>query len=148
MENIFEIIQGRKESDDSDPSFSLGIKMKIGNSETTCAVTDYHSCDELKFEINLLKNELDDIIENLEAFNKESKTQDALGICDDSTPEEIWAVLSAATDNSVLAEHFNNLSEVKRRELADHIFANCNIFTGKGAYFSAYYVQETALLTV
>ena len=146
MENIFEIIQERKENSDSDPAFSLGVKINIGKSETICAVTDYHSCDELKSKINLLKNELDDIIKNLEASNKESKTQDALGINDDSTPEEIWEVLSAVSDNSVLIEQFNNLSEPKRRDLADYIFANCSMFTGKGAYFSAHYVQETGML--
>ena len=148
MSNIFEIIPGIKESKDSPPTFSLGIKLKISHYETICSVTQLLSHDELQAEINLLKNELADIQEKLKSSNEEKISQSVLGIDDDSSPREIWEALSTLADNMLFLERFNSLSEFKRREMADYIFANCNMFTGKGAYFSARYVQETGLLTV
>ena len=40
MNKFFEINPGRKENNDSPSTFSLGIKMKIGNLETICTVTE------------------------------------------------------------------------------------------------------------
>ncbi len=147
MSNIFEIIPGNKKSKDSPMTFSLGIKIKIGQRETICSITDFLSHDDLESEIDSLKNALADIQKKLETCNREKINQDVLGIDDNSSPREIWDALSTVTDNLLLIEHFNSLNEFKRREVADYIFANCNMFTGKGAYFSAHYVQETALLT-
>lgn len=147
MTKIFEINPGRKENNDSPSTFSLGIKMKIGNLETICPITEYLSYDELESEVNSLRDELDGIKKKLESFNRGVMSHGGFGVDDDASPQEIWEVLSTVADNSLIIEHFNSLSEFKRRELADHIFANCNMFTGKGAYFSAHYVQETALLT-
>ena len=148
MPNIFKIIPGSKESNDFLHSCSLGIKMKIGKIETICPVTEFISYGELESEIDSIKNELTDIQKKLKSFKNGNTDQGAFGINDDASPEEIWEVLSTVTDNSSFIEIFNSLSEFKRRELADHVFGNCNMFTGKGAFFSAYYVQETALLTV
>ena len=139
MSNIFEIIQGRKESDDSNSTFSLGIKIKIGKFETI-------SYDGLESEINSLINELDDVKKKLESYSTQNRNAGVLAIDDNASPHDIWEVLSTAADNSLLIEQFNSLSESRRRELADYVFVNCNMFTGKGAYFSAHYVQETALL--
>ena len=147
MSHIFEIVPGRKEDKDSPPIFSLGIKMKIDRLETVCSITEYLSHDELKSEINSLKNELDALIQKLESLSSGKTNQGVSGIDDNASPQEVWEVLSSLTDNSLLVEYFNSLGELKRRELADHIFTHCNMFTGKGAFFSAHYVQETALLT-
>ena len=146
MSNIFEIIPGKKESDNSPETFSLGIKLKIGKLETICSITEYLAHDGLESKIDSLKIELDSILKKLETFSRGNVNQGAID--DDASPQEMWKVFSAFPDNSHLIEHFNSLSEFKRRELADYIFANCNIFTGKGAFFSAQYVQETALLVM
>ena len=147
MSNIFEIIPGNSENRDSHPLFSLGIKLKIGKHDTVCPLTESLSHDDLESVINSLVDELSDIKKKLESVSREKMNQGALGIDDDSSPEEIWAALSAISDISLLSERFNTLPESRRREAADYIFANCNMFTGKGAYFSERYVQETALLT-
>lgn len=146
MSNIFEIIQRKKESDDSNPAFSLGIRIKIGKFETISAITEYLSYEGLESEIDSIINELGDVKKKLESFNNRNINQGISGIDDDTSPREIWEVFSTFADNSLLIEQFNILSESRRRELADYIFSNCNMFTGKGAYFSARYVQETALL--
>ena len=148
MSDIFEIIPVRKENRDSPATFSLGIKIKIGKFDTVCSITEFLPHDDLISKIHSLRNELADIIKRLESVDKGNANQDFLNI-DNNTPiQEIWEYLSSLTDNSRLLEIFNGLAEHKRRELADHIFANCNMFTGTGAFFSAYYVQETALLSV
>lgn len=147
MSNIFEIIQGKKEDDNSDPAYSLGIKVKVGKLDTIFAVTEYLPYDELESEITSLKNDLDEAKNRLASFKMRSRSLKALAIDEDASPGEIWKALSTVADNSMFIEHFNSLSEIKRRELADHIFANCNMFTGKGAFFSAHYVRETGLLS-
>ena len=63
-----------------------------------------------------------------------------------SPPDEIWTILSAITDNNMFADSFNGLEDGKRREVAAYILENCNIFTGRGAYFSSHYVQEKGLI--
>ena len=146
MSNIFEIIPGNKESKDSPVSFSLGIKMKIGQFDTVCSITEFLSKNDLMMEIKLLNDELAGILRQLESFQKGNINQ-GRGIDDNASPQEIWEVFSNLTDNTQLVEQFNSLSELKRRELADYIFANCNMFSGKGAFFSAQYIQETAMLT-
>ena len=148
MANIFDIIPGKKESDDSPATFSLGIKLKIGQLETMCSITEYLEHDGLETKIESLKIELDSILKKLETLSSGNVNQGAFSIDDETSPQEIWKIFSVFPDNSLLIESFNSLSEFKRRELADYIFANCNMFTGKGAFFSAQYVQETALLVM
>ena len=147
MPGIFEIIPETVKGKDAPQVFSLGIRMKIGRYENVCSITDFLSCDSLKSEINLLKHELNEAIKKLESFKNGNAGQGAFSIDRSKPPQEIWAVFSVVQDNSVFIEQFNSLNEQKRRELADYIFANCNMFSGKGAFFSARYIQETALLT-
>lgn len=146
MSKLFEIIPGKKESKDSPMSFSLGIKMKIGEFDTVCSFTEFISNEDLVMEIKSLKDELTDILGQLESFEKGN--QGNWSFDDNTSPKEIWEVCSNITDNIRLIELFNSLGELKRREVADYVFANCNMFSGKGAFFSARFVQETAMLSV
>lgn len=146
MPDIFEIIHQAGEGKDAPLNFSLGIRIKIGNYETICPVTEFLSCDDLKSEIGSFENELAGILKKLGSLENGNNTQTVSGMDEDATPEELWGILSKIPDNPALIEQFNSLNEHKRRELADHIFANCNMFTGKGAFFSAHYIQESALL--
>ena len=148
MPDIFEIIHGKKESKDSPLTFSLGIKMKIGRFDTLCSITEFLLHDDLISKIDSLRNELADIVKRLESFDKGNAGQGFSGIDNDTPPQKIWEILSSVKDNSQFIEIFNSIDEPKRRELADHIFANCNMFTGKGAFFSAHYVQGAALLAL
>ena len=146
MPGIFEIIPETVKVKDAPQAFSLGIRMKIGRYESICSITDFLPCDGLKSEISSLKNELNEAIKKLESLKNGNAGQGAFSIDSSKPPQEIWAVLSVVQDNSVFVEQFNSLNEQKRRELADYIFTNCNMFSGKGAFFSARYAQETALL--
>ncbi len=147
MPVIFEIIPETVKGKDAPAAFSLGIRMKIGRYESICSITDFLPCESLKSEINSLKNELNEAIKKLESIKNGNAGQGAFSIDSSKPPQEIWALLSVVQDNSVFVEQFNSLNEQKRRELADYIFANCNMFSGKGAFFSARYLQGTALLS-
>jgi hypothetical protein len=64
----------------------------------------------------------------------------------DMPTEEIWKVLSATKDESSFIDLFNQLNEEKRREVAEYVLSQCNVFSGRGAVFSSRYNSETALL--
>ena len=146
MSDIFEIIPAKKESKDSPATFSLGIKMTIDQIDTVCSITEFLLHDELISKINSLQNELAEIVKRLESIDNVNANHGLFYAGNDASPQEIWEYLSSVTDNSRFIEIFNSLDEHKRRELADHVFTNCNMFTGKGAFFSAHYLQESALL--
>ena len=40
----------------------------------------------------------------------------------------------------------DNLEETKRKEVAEHVLTRCNIFSGRGAVFSARYDSETGYM--
>ena len=143
MSAVFEIITGK------DSSYSLGIRVRIGELEHICPITESVDYEKLKIRIGSLTEELNGMLKKLERINNGSSHAEGDSAFDpDAAPEELWAVISTFADNVQLIESFNSLDEDKRRELADYIFANCNMFTGKGAFFSAQYAQETALLSV
>ncbi len=140
MSAIFEII---KEKDDT---YSIGIRVKIGEHESLCPVTGPADIDGLKVKAGSITDELNAILDKLDKIKNGSPVYG--GLNPDADPKELWAEISAISDNDQMAERFNSLDEQKRKELAEYIFANCNMFSGKGAFFSAQYVQETALLAV
>jgi len=147
MPNLFEIIPETMDGKDIPATFLLGVRLKIGQHESICPITDSLTYDNFRSEINLLKNELTEILKKLESIKNGDEKPGTLNIEQNKSPQEIWEILSEIPDNSLLIEQFNSLSEDKRRELADYIFANCNMFSGKGSFFSARYIQETGLLT-
>jgi hypothetical protein len=62
------------------------------------------------------------------------------------SPDEIWQVLSETADEDRFIDLFNQLEREKRKEVAEYVLTQCNVFTGRGAVFSARYDSETALL--
>ena len=147
MPNLFEILPKSIDGKDIPSAFSLGMRIKIGQYESICPITDSLTYDGFRSEINLIKNELAEILKKLESIKNGDLKHGSLNIDQNKSPQEIWQVLSEIQDNSLLIDQFNSLNEDKRRELADYIFANCNMFSGKGAFFSARYIQENGLLT-
>ena len=143
MTKIFKIIPRPGIEKDSTPLYSIGIQLKIGSQENIVPITGELHLNELETEVKSIADELDELLK------KAKKTRDrggAFNIDENSSPEEIWTLLSAVPDNDAFRDYFNDLEEGKRKELAAYILENCNIFTGKGAYFSARYIQETGLI--
>ena len=143
MTKIFKIIPKLSSGKDSSPLYSIGIQLKIGSRENLVPITGELSLDDLEKEVKSIADELDEL---LKKTKKTSGSGGAFTIDENSSPEDIWALLSAVSDNDAFRDSFNELEEEKRRELAAYILEHCNMFTGKGAYFSARYVQETGLI--
>jgi hypothetical protein len=143
MAKIFKIIPGLNKKNDSQPLYSIGIHIKIGFHDVVCPITDELSPDGLESEIKSITDELNELLEKVKKTDSDEGT---FLIEENSSPDEIWTILSAISDNNKFADCFNGLGNEKRREVAAYILENCNIFMGRGAYFSSHYVQEKALI--
>lgn len=143
MAKIFKIIPGLNKKNDSQPLYSIGIHIKIGSHDVVCPITDELSPDGLESEIKSITDELNELLKKVKKTGNDEGT---FFIGENSPPDEIWAILSTVSDNNQFADLFNGLEDGKRREVAAYILENCNIFTGRGAYFSSHYVQEKALI--
>jgi len=60
-------------------------------------------------------------------------------------PEAIWAIMEDLNEED-FGVYFNGLDEQKRREVAEFVLTQVNMFKGKGPVFAARYDNETALL--
>ncbi|MFC1495495.1 hypothetical protein ACFL6W_09455 [Thermodesulfobacteriota bacterium] len=143
MAKIFKIIPGLNRKNDSATLYSIGVHIKIGSHDTVCPISDELSPDGLESELKSITEELNELLKQVK---KTGNDEGAFFIDENSPPDEIWTILSTVSDNDMFADCFNGLEEEKRREVAAYILENCNIFTGKGAYFSTHYVQETGLM--
>ena len=126
---------------------SVGIRLKMGGYETTCPVsTGCDSYETLEMEVGTLKNGLDNLLAQAKEVFGQTTTEKGLNLRPDMEPEEIWSILSAVSDEDLFIRTFNNLDEAKRREVAEHVLTQCNIFSGKASVFSSRYDNETGLM--
>jgi nitroreductase len=59
---------------------------------------------------------------------------------------KIWAASLSGMEEEAFVEAFNGLEEVKRREVAEYILTQCNVFSGNAMIFSARYDEESGLM--
>ncbi len=147
MDKIFDLITQPGEGQGKKPEARLGIRVKLSSFGTTCFVTrpcqSYHA---LESEVQAIRQNLEDVLkEARKAFESASKG-DNLGLRPDMTAGQIWTVLSAILDEGDFVQAFNALEEGKRKEVAEHVLAHCNVFSGKAAVFSSRYDGNSALL--
>ena len=146
MNKLFDIITEINEDEQGASEVSMGIKVKIAGKEIICPITEVNnSYESFKDCVDKVKEELDHLLRKAkEIFMSEKIT--ALDLKTDAPPEEIWNALLSIEDEISFLEAFNNMDEKKRKEIADYILTHCNIFTGKGTFFSSRYNQQTGLL--
>jgi hypothetical protein len=147
MKKIFDLITEPVDGEGKKRELRLGIRIKLSSFETTCFVTQpcqsYHA---LESEVQAIRQNLEDVLkEARKAFESASKG-DNLGLRPDMTAGQIWTVLSAILDEGDFIQAFNALEEGKRKEVAEHVLAHCNVFSGKAAVFSSRYDGNSALL--
>ncbi len=129
------------------PAVRLGIRVKLGGHETTCPFS--RACDSfyaLETEVQAIKNSLDRLLAEAKELLMEPTSEDGLDLRSDMEPEEIWSILAGISDEKLFVKGFNNLDEAKRREVAEHVLTQCNIFSGKASVFSSRYDNETGLM--
>ena len=147
MESIFEMVTETGKREKKGISVSIGIRLKVGGHETTCPISRAcHSYETLEMEVQAIKNSLDSLLAEAKRVIGESEADEGLDLRSDMAPEEIWSILSAVSDEDLFIKSFNNLDENKRKEVAEYVLTQCNIFSGKASVFSSRYDNETGLM--
>ncbi len=147
MEEIFEMMTTAEKERGGEPEVRLGIHLKIAGHETTCPIS--RACDSyeaLEIEVQAIKNNLDRILGRAKEIFRKSPIQEGLDLGPDMEPEQIWSILSDIAEESLFINSFNNLDDGKRREVAEHVLTKCNVFSGRGAFFSERYDSDSGQL--
>ncbi len=147
MESIFEMVTETGKREEGETTVSVGIRLKVGGHETTCPVS--RACDSyeaLEIEVQAIKNSLDSLLAKAKELLGEPTAEAGLDLRSDMEPEEIWSILAGVSDENLFIKSFNSLDEAKRREVAEHVLTQCNIFSGKASVFSSRYDNETGLM--
>ena len=147
MDKIFELVaQSGKEGEKGQEVF-LGTRVKLFSHETVCPLTASCKCFQaLESEVQVLRQNLEEVLKEAREIFEGSSKKDSLGLRPDMKPEEIWRILSAVPEEKDFMQAFNALEEGKRKEVAEHVLAHCNVFSGKAAVFSSHYNDKSALM--
>ncbi|MBW1692402.1 MAG: hypothetical protein JRJ70_17005 [Deltaproteobacteria bacterium] len=105
------------------------------------------SYQQLAKEVAAIQGELDTLLEESKGlFKGQGGTEEAPEVDESKSGEEIWDLLATIEDPKLLSARFNSMSYEKRIEVADHVLAHCNVFTGPASMFSMRYNSEEGLL--
>jgi hypothetical protein len=147
MDKIFELIVQPATGEGKKPEARIGTRLKLSSFETTCPVTNpCQSYPALESEVQAIRQNLEDILKEGRNFFEGASKRDNLGLRPDMTAGEIWAVLSAVSEEGDFIQAFNALEAAKRKEVAEHVLTHCNVFSGKAAIFSSHYDEESGLM--
>ncbi len=143
MKRLFRILPVA-ESDP--PAFCIALDLRLGGEEVFCPVSGvFRSEGAMSAEIERLQGSLEGLRkEGRRLFEAPSAAQD--GIAPGMTPADLWSALAGLEPESALVERFNRLPEEERRAVAEHVFSHCNVFSGRGAFFSSRYDTATGKL--
>lgn len=101
----------------------------------------------LEKEVAAIKGELDTLLEESKRlFKEQGEREEAPDVDEAKSAREIWDLLSTIKDPELLSSKFNGMSYEKRIEVADHVLAHCNVFSGPASIFSMRYNSEEGLL--
>ena len=147
MEDIFEIMTIANKEENGETGVRLAIRMKIGGHETAFPVLGVcNSYEDVEAEVEAIKSNLDRVMTRAKEVFRESSFPGGLALSSDMGPEEIWSILSNTANEDHFAQGFNRLDDAKRREVAEYVLTQCNIFSGKASVFSSRYNNESGLL--
>ena len=148
MEDIFELMITKDKEKGENIEAGIGMRVKLAGLETIIPVTkSCPSYETLELELVAMRKNLEDLLKRAKDLFERSEKQADLGLDPNMPSEEIWPILSGLGDEKAFVEAFNSLEEAKRREVAEHVLTQCNIFSGKAAIFSARYDEKTARMT-
>jgi hypothetical protein len=141
MEDLFELMTEEGVGPEKETRIRIGIRVKVSGFDTPCPVTrPFSSYEALEREAQGIKNGLDLLLARAaKMFGGSSKGRPGF----DGPAEQIWAALSSM-DEKEFVEVFNELEEVKRREVAEHVLTHCNVFSGNARVFSERYDEASA----
>ena len=147
MTDIFKLIQVQEKGEDDKKGFCVGIDVRVANRDVSCPVSGVcYSEQDLTAEVEKIQEGLNQVKDSGKGLFGVDLPDKGLRITPEMTPEEVWSILSEIAEEDLFMESFNALDSTKRTGVAEHVLANCNIFSGKGAVFSARYDNNTGLL--
>ncbi|HVO82800.1 MAG TPA: hypothetical protein VMU60_00095 [Syntrophobacteria bacterium] len=103
--------------------------------------------EQLEDAVCRLKGRLDMLLEQGRAlFRTHQAEREATVKAIPETPLEIWKAMEGSGDLDGMSAYFNPLPLEKRKEVANFIFTNVNIFKGAASLFSQHFNDEACLL--
>ena len=147
MDEIFKIIEIQDKREADKKGICVSIDVKIADREISFPVTEVsHSEKDFSDEVEKIKEDLDRILIRGRRLFEGPLPDKGQRITPEMEPEKIWSILSEITEEDLFVEIFNDMETAKRMEVAEYILSHCNIFSGKGAVFSARYDNDTGLM--
>jgi hypothetical protein len=147
MSDIFKLIEIQEKREADKMGLFIGIDVRIANREVSCPVSGVcYSEKDLAVEVERVQENLNRIAESGKGFFGVNLPGKGLRIKPEMAPEEVWSILSDIAEDDLFVESFNALDPTRRTEVAEHVLSQCNIFSGKGAVFSARYDNKTGSL--
>jgi len=148
MKRIFDLIKCPQGKKGGKPEFRLGLRIKIGDQETVCPLTESSgSFEGLENEVQTITQDLGRVMEKAKNLIRgDQPSEGQLDFDVEMEPAQIWAILSEIEDVGQFINIFNDLEEPRRKEIAEHVLTHCNIFTGKASVFSSRYDNESGFM--
>jgi hypothetical protein len=146
------ILEIQKEAGETSPQVGVSVAIDTFNREgspvsgSVSLIPRCSSHEMLEREVSRIKERLDALLEESQKLFESEPRREPLEVDENLSAEEIWNILLSIEDFELLSKEFNNLSHEKRLEVADHVFTNCNIFSGVASVFSMRYNSEQAQL--
>ena len=141
-----------KEADDAGPRVGVSVTIDTFKGEgshmsgSVLLIPKCTSHEMLEREVSRIKERLDDLLEESQKLFEPEQKAESPKVDENLSAKEIWDILSTREDFELLIKEFNSLGHEKRLEVADHVFTNCNIFSGVASVFSMRYNSEEAKL--
>ena len=149
MTDIFRIMEGEDCNEEKGKGVYIGIDVTVAGKRLPCPISDVcYSSGDLEKEIQKIKDHLNLLLEKGKVLLSSSATGSTLKITPEMPANEVWVKLGEITEDNVFVDMFNSLDEEKRKEIAEYVLTQCNIFSGKGAYFSQHYDNESGYMEV
>ncbi len=126
-------------------SLGVGLEIKIGDLEVALSITPmFERYEDFEREVERAAQGLKDLISKAERLVKGGDEEE--GITEEMEAPKIWEILNRIEDDEEFCRRFNSMGEEKRREVAEYVLTQCNIFSGKASVFSARYNSKSLLL--
>ena len=142
--DIFKLLKMEERGENKRTGFSVCLNSKVSELDFNFPLTRVcYSEEQLIKEVGFIHENLNKIVEDARNRFNEDGFVGKFIISPDMKPGDIWSALEKIEDQDFFIEQFNILEEEIRKAVAEHVLTQCNVFSGKGATFSARYNEQT-----
>ena len=145
MTELFTLVRVTPAHEDDTPAVCLAVTVSVGGRDTMCPVSEpCMNLRDLERAVQIVGRNLNTLVEEARAVWEKGEGRGDLLTDPDMTCEQMWKIFSSLEGEDEFVRRFNELEEARREALADYILTSCNVFSGKGAFFSARYDSASA----